>query len=199
MNTTIFETNAGIKITNTAEGWKTQNWWKGDTEWRLLNDTNKEALVDLTKTEVIGMSIDDTIEFRKVLGEVISKRLKMMEEVQTTVETAAARGEIPRLTDEQTQVGLKNMKDAILKEENVVEVTNVDDTIAKMGEAEAICLVFGIKIVHETFGETGMENIAMALKMHGHVTFELHFPDGDKFETVMRYRDDNIRSYTYKL
>lgn len=199
MNTTIFDTNAGIKITQTTEGWKTQSWWKGETEWCLLSDTANEVLVDLGKTEIIGMSIQNTIEFRKLVSDIISKRLQLAKAAQVTVDTAIAQGEVPVLTDEQMETGLKNMKAELIKSEGKVDRVNADECIEKMGKANAICILFGVKIVHETFNETSMESIVMALKMHGHVHFELHFPCGMKFETVMRCRDDIIHAYSYKL
>ena len=105
------------------------------------------------------------------------------------------------LSAETTALVMNQIKDGFAKNANKVETTLVDTFLTEFGQLATACELLGIKMIDQ-LGEIKIyDSVVTALRMHGHKTFELHLPDGDKFEVVMRYRegDTHIRSFGYKL
>lgn len=105
------------------------------------------------------------------------------------------------LTTQQTQTALDQLQESFKKNEGHVAGMEFNKWLKEFGQLRAACDLTGVKLYDGLEEVRLFEGLVMALQTHGYKTFEIHFPDGDKYETVMRYRKDNnrVHSFSYKL
>ena len=106
-----------------------------------------------------------------------------------------------KLDQAQINAIIAKMKEEFKLNANKVETVEVNQFLQQFGEIGALCNTLGIKL-RDSLGEVHIfTSLVSALRMHGHKTFEMHFPDGSKYEVVMRYRegDTHARSFCYEL
>lgn len=96
---------------------------------------------------------------------------------------------------------LQNIKAGIEKNKDSVETVLIEDFLNGFGMVGFAASSLGIKLFDELGEVKIFESLISRLKMHGICIFEMHFPDGDKYEMVIRYRkeDINVRSFAYKI
>jgi len=105
------------------------------------------------------------------------------------------------LSVEKIKATLDEMKAGFKKAEGTVETVPVEKFLEQFGQLGALCEAFDIKL-HDSLGEvTIFESLISGLRLHGIKVFEMHFPDGDQYEVVMRYRenDTHVRTFAYKI
>lgn len=101
------------------------------------------------------------------------------------------------VTQNQINNAINVLKVDILSKQGIVESTNIEDFLNGFGQLEDLCEVTGIKIF-DKMGEVKIFQILVdGLKMHGIMIIEMHLPDGDKFEIVTRYNEQQQKIYTF--
>lgn len=96
---------------------------------------------------------------------------------------------------------ISNLKLALDQKQGQVESETVDVFLNGLGHLGAACELCKIKIIDELGEVKIFESLAGRLKMHGILIITMQFPDGDKYELVTRYNDqqEKIYSFGYKL
>ena len=94
-----------------------------------------------------------------------------------------------------------NLKLGLQQKQGQVESDTIDEFLNGLGHLGAACQLCGIKIFDELGEVKIFESLASRLKMHGVLIVTMQFPDGDKFELVTRYNEEQqkIYSFSYKL
>ncbi len=96
---------------------------------------------------------------------------------------------------------IANLKLGLDQKEGQVESDTVDEFLNGLGHFGAACETCNIKIIDELGEVKIFESLAGRLKMHGILVITMKFPDGDQYELVTRYNEQQqkIYSFGYKL
>ena len=96
---------------------------------------------------------------------------------------------------------ISNMKLALDQKQGQVESDTIDEFLTGLGQMAAACELCKIKVIDELGEVKIFEALAGRLKLHGILILTMQFPDGDKYELVTRYNDqqEKIYSFCYKL
>ena len=96
---------------------------------------------------------------------------------------------------------LKRLKEDFQNNQNTVEVVELNQFLQNFMELNNASNMFGIKLFDLSGEKYVPESSISDLIRNGYTIFEMRFPDGDKFEVVLRYRknDTNVRSYRYLI
>lgn len=96
---------------------------------------------------------------------------------------------------------IANLKLGLEQKQGKVESETVDVFLTGLGHLGAACELCGIKLFDELGEVKIFESLASRLKMHSILIVTMQFPDGDKFELVTRYNEQQqkIYSFGYKI
>lgn len=90
-----------------------------------------------------------------------------------------------------------NLKLGLQQKQGQVEAETVDVFLTGLGHLGAACQLCGVKLFDELGEVKIFESLASRLKMHGVLIVTMQFPDGDKFELVTRYNEQQQKIYSF--
>ena len=193
---TVYDASMGVRVSKSdTDGWTYQYWWNNDYTWRKLAEGSTEMLSDVSRDTLSRLPDDLRKDLLIAINEILKDRGEAAEvAVVVSSETVTVPStDKPKLTAEQITEAHAEIKAKFAEKDNQIEVKTVEEFLNNLGPSWVIV---------DALGEVeSPDTVAMALRVHGVYIFEAHFPDGDKYEVVIRHRTetDQVRTFTYKL
>lgn len=214
--TTVYDASMGVRVAKSAtEGWTFQHWWTNDYNWYPLKDAKPEMMQAMLKDSMkqlpMELRMELVDEIHKLLAtptvssipEVNPPTKPLVNEVNELIAKRDAEGpnsEFAQVLSAEITRGLAEIKAAIADKQDRVSVISAEEFTNNLAQLNVGMGLLGIKLV-DSLGQTEPDSIKMGLDVHGFKIFEMHFPDGDKYEVVVRQSktDGTVRSFSYKL
>lgn len=211
---TAYDTKTGVQIAKSLTGeLMFKHWFQTNNIWTKFDEMSDHAVKALGAEKLGNLPEDLRTEVGLKLIEIASIRSGAAPTaVALAVASAVDTGTVMLSSNSQVHTpianalmgeinkGLAEIKNGVAEHEGQVQTIPMAKFIEQAAMLDTGAKLMGFKLIDQ-LGETTARSVLMGLEVHGSAIFEIHMPDGDKYEIVVRARkgDDVVRSFGYKL